>query len=205
MLIGIAVDRAGAPHRLCAACRRSVRPAAGDASRMRAGRHRLDRDRAPAPAVRRSIPAGGPSVCRASKKLGENLKTLAADALEAAPAILKSPTAWCGSPAPTGSVTVAELARKGERRPSSDRRRRLQQADRRPIRTAPIWPKSRSIRRPASHDRQLRHGRRFRRDGEPAAAGRPGPWRRGPGHRPGADGGHGLRRRTPASSLTGHA
>ena len=39
---------------------------------------------------------------------------------------------------------------------------------------------------------RLRRGRRFRRDAQPAAAGRPGPWRRRPGHRPGDHGEHRL-------------
>ncbi len=42
-------------------------------------------------------------------------------------------------------------------------------------------------------DPQLRRGRRFRRHAQSAAARRPGAWRRGAGHRPGADGRHGLR------------
>ena len=48
--------------------------------------------------------------------------------------------------------------------------------------------------------RQIRRGRRFRRDAQSIVAGGPGAWRHGAGHRPGVDGGHDLRCAIPASS-----
>ena len=48
-------------------------------------------------------------------------------------------------------------------------------------------------------DRQLHRGRRLRRRDQPAAGDRPGPRRRGPGHRPGAVRARGLRRQRPAA------
>ena len=48
-----------------------------------------------------SIPVGGVSVDRAAKSSPSSSRSIAADALEAARAISRSPTAPCASPAPT--------------------------------------------------------------------------------------------------------
>lgn len=64
-----------------------------------------------------SIPAGGPSVVLASKKLAENLKTLASDVLEAAPSDLEIIEGVVRVAGTDRSVPFAELARKGETRP----------------------------------------------------------------------------------------
>jgi carbon-monoxide dehydrogenase large subunit len=64
-----------------------------------------------------SIPAGGPSVVLASKKLAENLKTLAADVLEAAPGDLEIVDGVVRVAGTDRSVPFAELAEKGQSRP----------------------------------------------------------------------------------------
>ena len=52
--------------------------------------------------------------------------------------------------------------------------------------------------------RQILDGQRFRGDREPAAGRRPGAWRRRPGHRPGADGAHRVRRGRPVPDRLVH-
>ena len=105
----LAIDRAGPRHRLRAARRRASRPAAG-AGAHAAGRHRPDRDRRRHRRIeldsrRRRFGRDAPR-----RSSPDNLKELAADALEAAPATWKSPMARCGSPAPTASISFADLA-----------------------------------------------------------------------------------------------
>ena len=53
-------------------------------------------------------------------------------------------------------------------------------------------------------DPQVRRGRRFRQRGQPDDRRGPGPWRAGPGHRPGAARGRGLRRGRPAADRLVH-
>ena len=142
-----------------------------------------------------SIPCGGASVAGATRKLADNLKTLAADALEAGLADLEIADGERTRRRHRPAHLVCRSRRAcRRRRPIASPRRTPSRRRRRPIPTARISPRSRSIRTTGvGRDRQLRGGRRFRRDAQSADARRPGAWRRGAGHRPGADGAHRLR------------
>ena len=99
-----------------------------------------------------SITCGGASVAGASRKLADNLKSLAADALEAAEADLEIADGAVRIAGTDRAVSFAELAARHDARPSFCRRATWWDRRNRPIRTAPISPKSRSIRRPAAID-----------------------------------------------------
>ncbi len=148
-----------------------------------------------------SIPCGGPSVAGAADQLADRLAALAGNALEAATADLEFAIESSGS----GTVRVvgtdraisfAELARRAEpgEAPLAGEHAFVSEAATYPNGThlaeVEIDPETGAVRA-----RRLRGGRRFRHDAQPAAAGRPGAWRRRAGHRPGPDGEHGLRHR----------
>ena len=142
-----------------------------------------------------SIPCGGASLDGAAKMLAENLKRLAADALEASAGDLEIVE---------GAVRVAgtdrvDRIRRSRQAPGGDART----SSRRPMLSTPPQPTYPNGTHVAEVEideatgvdahRQLCGGRRFRRHAQSAAAGRPGAWRRGAGHRPGADGADRLR------------
>ena len=143
-----------------------------------------------------SIPAGGNSVAMAAAKLADQLKDVAADALEAAPRDLEFSDGAIRV-AGTDRVIVARGARRTSGRdPGQAQRRgrvRSEGAD------LSEWHACRRDRdrRGDRADRhcELRDRRRFRRVAEPAAAGGPGAWRHGSGNRSGPDGKHRLRYR----------
>ena len=201
VLIGTQSTGQGHADRLCAARRRASRPAARPRPR-RPGRHRPDRDRRrhrrlELDPLRRRLGRGrgatsSPTISRRSPPTRS--KPRAGD-LEIA----------------DGAVRVAGTDRADlVRRSRAARRRRAPTCSRRPTpsrRRAPTYPNGTHLAEVeidpetgAIATRQLRRGRRFRRDAQSAAARRPGAWRRRAGHRPGADGEHGLRRAIPASS-----
>ena len=191
----LAVDRAGPRHRLRAARRRAARPAAGARAR-RAGRHRSRSRPAPAPAARARSRSAASRSTAPRKTLAEQLKQLAADALEASAGDMEIAD---GAVRVAGTDRVDFVCR--SRRASAGQAR----AAHAPRTTSA--PSSRPIpngthiaeveidpETGATAIVELRRGRRFRRHAQSAAARRPGAWRRRAGHRPGADGGHGLRR-----------
>ena len=140
-----------------------------------------------------SIPTGGVSVQRATRELGDKLKEIAAEALEASAGDLEINDGSVRIAGTDRSISFADLAKRPGVDPSSSTpARRSRSADG----TYPERHASRRGRDRSRHrhhqDRQLRHRRRFRRDAQSAAAGRPGSWRRDAGHRPGADGAGGL-------------
>ena len=141
-----------------------------------------------------SIPVGGVSVDRAAKTLAEQLKQLAADALEAAPTDLEIADGAVRVAGTDRAISFADLAAHPQATPEQLRaveRVRHRAADL-PERHAHRRSRDRSRYR-RDRDPELRRGRRFRRHAQSAAAGRPGAWRRRAGHRPGADGRHRLR------------
>ncbi len=153
----------------------------------------------------RSIPLGGVSAARAGEDLAEKIKKIAADELEASAADIELVD---GTARIVG--TDRSIGFRGDRQGGQEagRPRRASASSCRtsaPIRTAPISARSRSIPETgADRGRRLYDRRRFRRDGEPDPARRPGAWRRRAGHRPGADREHGLSRGRPAADRELH-
>ncbi|MGY3367590.1 carbon-monoxide dehydrogenase large subunit [Bradyrhizobium sp. GM2.4] len=147
-----------------------------------------------------SIPSGGVSVERATRELGQKLKEIAAQALEASAGDLEITDGIVRIAGTDRSISFADLAK----RPGADLSKlnasaTFTSADGTyPNGTHVAEGRDRSGHR-HHQNRQLRDRRRFRHDAQSAAAGRPGPWRRHAGHRPGADGAGGLwRGRRPA-------
>ena len=145
----LAIDRAGPRHRLRADRRRQARSAAG--AKCASCRATPTRSRpAPAPAARARFPVGGVSVDRASKTLADQLKELAADALEAAAGDMEIAD---GAVRVAGTDRVDFVCRScrasaGEARAAA-RGERVRPRRSRPFRTAPTSPRSRSIPTPA--------------------------------------------------------
>ena len=96
-----------------------------------------------------SIPVGGVSVDRATKKLAEQIKEIAADALEAAASDLEIADGTVRVAGTDRVISFADLAAHPTPRPTSCARRTSSASSRRPIRTARTSPRSRSIRTPA--------------------------------------------------------
>ena len=98
-----------------------------------------------------SIPTGGVSVERATRELGAKLREIAAEALETSAGDLEISD---GIGADRRHRPLDLLCRSGQaagrRSVEAERRARPSPAPTAPIRTAPISPKSRSIRPPAS-------------------------------------------------------
>ena len=141
-----------------------------------------------------SIPCGGASLAGASEKLAENLKALAADALEASAGDLELADGAVRVVGTDRAHRSADLAKRPDATPdklTAVGRLRAAGADL-SQRHACRRGRDRSGDRRDPH-RQLRGGRRLRRDPQSAAAGRAGARRRRAGHRPGADGADGLR------------
>ena len=144
-----------------------------------------------------SIPVGGVSRRRAPpRSSADKLKELAADALEASAGDLEIVDGAVRVAGTDRAIAFADLAKRPEATAGQAHAPRTTSAphgadlsERHAYRRGRDRPGDRRDR-----DRQLCHRRRFRRDAQSAAARRPGAWRRGAGHRPGADGGHGLRR-----------
>ena len=171
------VERAGAPDRLRAvrgrAARRSttteVRVVQGDTDALRSGG---------GTGGSRSIPLGVPSVDRASRQLAEQIKELAADELEAGVGDIELTGGTARVVGTDRAITYAELARKAPDKSKLAGHRRVQGGrEHLPERHACLRGRDRSGDRP-DRDRRLHDRRRFRRDGEPDAARRPGAWRR---------------------------
>ena len=141
-----------------------------------------------------SIPVGGVSVDRASKTLAEQLKQLAADALEAAATDMEIADGTVRVAGTDRAISFVDLAAHPQAKPEQLARveRVRHRAADIPERHAHRGSRSRSRYR-RDRDRELRRGRRFRRHAQSAAARRPGARRRRAGHRPGADGRHRLR------------
>ncbi len=140
-----------------------------------------------------SIPTGGVSVERATRELGKNLREIAAEALETSSGDLEISD---GIGANRRHRSLGQLCRpcQAARRRSleAERQRDLHQRRRHLSERHPSCRgRNRSCHR-HHQNRQLRHRRRFRRDAESAAAGRPGSRRRDAGDRPGVDGAGGL-------------
>ena len=141
-----------------------------------------------------SIPVGGVSVDRAAKTLAEQLKQLAADALEAARHRYGN-RRWHDSGRrhrPRDFVCRSGCASAGEARNLTRVEPVRHRAADISERHAHRGSRGRSIDR-RDRDPELRRGGRFRRHAQSIAARRPSARRRGAGHRAGADGGHGLR------------
>ena len=141
-----------------------------------------------------SIPVGGVSVDRATKTLAEQLKQLAADALEAAAGDMEIAGGTGARRRHRPRISFADLAahpQANARALARGQRIRARAADL-SERHAHRRGRDRSGDR---HDRDpaLRRGGRFRRHAQSAAAGGAGARRRRARHRPGADGGHRLR------------
>ncbi len=101
---------------------------------------------APAPAARRSIPIGGVSVDRAGKKLAEQIKEIAADALEASAGDLEIADGAVRIAGTDRAMSFAEIAAHPRATPEQAHRgQRIRATSRRPSRTAPMSPRSRSI------------------------------------------------------------
>ncbi len=96
-----------------------------------------------------SIPVGGVSVDRAGRKLADQIKQLAAEALEAPPVTWKSPKAPCAWLAPTGSSRLPISQRIRRRRPTACARKAISTPTSRLFRTARTLPRSKSIPTPA--------------------------------------------------------
>jgi len=114
-----------------------------------------------------SIPTGGVSVQRAAHDLGGKLKEIAAEALETSAGDLEISDGRIRIAGTDRSISFADLAKRPNVDPS-----KLNSSGPLPrptalIRTARIWPKSRSTRHRHHQDRQLRHRRRFRGDAHP--------------------------------------
>ncbi len=141
-----------------------------------------------------SIPIGGVSVDRASKTLAEQLKQLAADALEAAPTDMEIAGGTVRVAGTDRAISFVDLAAHSQAKPEQlravepVRHRAADIPERHPC----CGSRSRSL-NGRNRDPELRGGGRFRRHAQSAAAGGPGAWRRRAGHWPGADGGHRLR------------
>ena len=141
-----------------------------------------------------SIPCGGASLDGATKMLAENLKRLAADALEASAGDLEIVEGAVRVAGTDRVIAFADLAKRPEATPD-----KLTASDAFDAAAADL-PQRHTRRRgrdrrgdrPDPHC-QLCGGRRFRRHAQSAAAGRTSAWRRSAGHRPGADGADGLR------------
>ena len=145
---------------------------------------------APAPAARARSRSAARRSNKATEILGDNLKQLASETLEAGIGDLEIVDGAVRIVGTDKALDLAAIARAARRdaRPCS-RCTRAGSRRRRPIRTAPMSASSRSIPDTgATEILELCRGRRFRRDAEPDHAAGPGPWRRGAGHRPGADG-----------------
>ena len=141
-----------------------------------------------------SIPVGGVSVDRAAKTLAEQLKQLAADALEASPGDMEIADGAVRVAGTDRVISFADLAAHPQATPEKLRASKEFGTEQ------PTFPNGTHIAEVevdpetgATEDPQLRRGRRFRRHAQSAAARRPGAWRCGAGHRPGADGEHRLR------------
>ncbi len=141
-----------------------------------------------------SIPVGGVSVDRAAKTLAEQLKQLAADALEAAPTDMEIADGTVRVAGTDRAISFVDLAAHPQATPErlSAREGFWHRAADIPERHAHRGSRGRSRYR-RDRDPELRRGRRFRRHPQSAAARGPGAWRRRAGHRPGADGRHRLR------------
>ena len=94
-----------------------------------------------------SIPCGGASVAGAARKLARKLKDAAAEALEAASGDLEIAGGAVRVAGTDRMISFADLARRA--RASASQRKTPSCRKPRPFRTAPISPRSRSIRRPA--------------------------------------------------------
>ena len=98
-----------------------------------------------------SIPTGGVSVERATRELGKKLREIAAEALETSAGDLEISD---GTVRDRRHRSLDQLCRSrqaaGRRSVEAERQRDLHQRRRHLSRTAPIWPRSRSIRPPAS-------------------------------------------------------
>ena len=180
-------QRPGPRHRLCPVRRREARH-----------RHRQDHRRTRATPTdlkkgggtggSRSIPLGGVSAARAGEDLAEKIK---AHRRRRAGGLGRPTSSWStarrASSAPTAPIGFAD-DRQGGRRS-----RATSKASASSSRTSATYPNGTHIceveidpETGGDRDRQLHDRRRFRRHGEPDPARRPGPWRRRPGHRPGA-------------------
>jgi aerobic carbon-monoxide dehydrogenase large subunit len=144
----------------------------------------------------RSIPVGGAALAHASRTLADNLKKLAADKLETATSDLEIAA---GEGDDLRHRQGAELCRDrgaaGRDGGDADRQGHLEAAGSDLSERNPCGRGGDRRRHGRNPHRQLLRGRRFRRCAQSADAGRAGPWWRGAGHRPGADGRGALRRR----------
>ena len=141
-----------------------------------------------------SIPTGGVSVERATRTLGANLREIAAEALETSAGDLEISDGTIRVAGTDRSVSFADLAKRaGHRSVETERQRDLHQRRRHLSQRHPSRRGRDRSRHRHHQDRQLRHRRRFRGDAQSVAAGRPGPWRRHAGDRPGPDGAGGVR------------
>ena len=141
-----------------------------------------------------SIPCGGASLDGAAKMLAENLKRLAADALEASAGDLEIVEGAVRVAGTDRVIAFADLAKRPEATPdkltASDAFEPPQ----------PTYPNGTHVAEVeideatgADSHCQLCCGRRFRGHAQSAAAGRPSAWRCSAGHRPGTDGADRLR------------
>ena len=143
----LAVDRAGPSDRLCAACRRTSRSAAGE-GHGRPGRHRLDPDRFRHrrieldPGRRRFGVAGLEETRRESSRSSPPTRS------KPAPAILRFPRASVRIVGTDRAISFGDIAKNRRSRICSRPKMRGRRS--RPIRTAPISSRSRSIRTPAA-------------------------------------------------------
>ena len=141
-----------------------------------------------------SIPVGGVSVDRASKKLASQIKEIAADALEAAAGDLEIADGTVRVAGTDRMITFADLA--AHPRGTSDKLRAAEEFSVEP----PTLPERHAYRRSRDRSRHrddqhraLRRRRRFRRHAQSAAACGSSAWRCRARHRSGVDGGYGLR------------
>ena len=154
----------------------------------------------------RSLAVGGTSILRATLKVQEHARAIAAHVLEAAKDdVVFDDGRYQVKGVPARALTLAQIAGHayGDKLPDGDR------VGARGDRLLPAAPAPLSVRRPhrGRRDRPrdgpgrgagLRVGRRLRRPHEPGPRRRPGARRAGAGHRPGAPRGARLRGRRPA-------
>ena len=141
-----------------------------------------------------SIPVGGVSVERAGKKLADQLKEIAAEALEAAAGDLEIADGAVRIAGTDRVMSFADLAAhpQGDARAAA-RGERIRRRSGRPFQWHPCRRGRDRSRHRLHRDLNYVVVDDFGVDAQSAAARRAGAWRRGAGHRPGADGAHGLR------------
>ena len=168
-----AIDRAGARHLLRADSSHDHLGLPPEQLRMVQGDTDAHRDRRCGTGGSSSIPSGGASVSMAAKKLADNLKDIAADALEASPRDLEFADGVIKVVGTDRAISFADLAEApGSDAGEADLRRCLHAAGA-DLSERHAYRRSRDRRGDRrDRDRELRHRRRFRRHAESADAGR---------------------------------